>query len=81
MSREAACVLAWWCPVYRWRELVVGAGMEQENLSSRYRLGRGGLVELPGRREGGLQPAAAGWGRVPIRGTGADRLVVAVRVL
>jgi len=81
LSREAACVLAWRCPVYRWRELVVGAGMEQENLSSRYRLGRGGLVELPGRREGGPQQAAAGWGRVPIRGTGADRLVVAVRVL
>ena len=81
MSQEAACVLAWWCPVYRWRELVAGAGMEQENLSSRYRLGRGGLVELPGRREGGLQPAAVGWGRVPIRGTGADRLVVAVKVL
>ncbi len=81
LSQEAACVLAWWCPVYRWRELVVGAGMEQENLSSRYRLGRGGLVELPGWREGGLRSAVAGWGRVPIRGTGADRLVVAVRVL
>ena len=81
MSQEVAFVLAWWCPVYRWRELVVGAGMEQENLSSRYRLGRGGLVELPGRREGGPQQAAAGWGRVPIRGTGADRSVVAMRVL
>jgi hypothetical protein len=81
VSQEAACVLAWWCPVYRWRELVVGAGMEQENLSSRYRLGGGGLVELPGWREGGLRSAVAGWGRVPIRGTGADRLVVAVRVL
>ena len=22
----------WWCSVLRWRELVVGAGMEQENL-------------------------------------------------
>ena len=33
------------------------------------------------RREGGLQPAVAVRGRVPIRGTGADRLVVAVRVL
>ena len=30
-------MLPWRCPVYRWRELVVGAGMEQENLSSRYR--------------------------------------------
>jgi len=37
LSQGAACVLPWWCPVYRWRELVAGAGMEQENLSSRYR--------------------------------------------
>jgi hypothetical protein len=37
MSQVAACLLAWWRPVYRWRELVAGAGMEQENLSSRYR--------------------------------------------
>ena len=29
-------MLPWRCPVYRWRELVAGAGMEQENLSSRY---------------------------------------------
>lgn len=35
-SQGAACVLPWRCPVYRWRELVAGAGMEQENLSSRY---------------------------------------------
>ena len=35
LSRGAACVWPWWCPVYRWRELVAGAGMEQENLSSR----------------------------------------------
>ena len=48
LSQEAACVLAWRCPVYRWRELVVGAGMEQENLSSRDRLGVGGLGQLPG---------------------------------
>ena len=74
-------MLTWWCPVYRWRELVVGAGMEQENLSSRYRLGRGGLVQLPGRREGGPQSAAAVRGRVPIRGTGADWLVVVVKLL
>lgn len=25
-------MLPWRCPVYRWRDLVVGAGMEQENL-------------------------------------------------
>jgi hypothetical protein len=35
LSQGAVCVLPWWCPVYRWRELVVGAGMEQENLSPR----------------------------------------------
>jgi len=44
LSQAVACVLAWRCPVYRWRELVVGAGMEQENLSSRYRSGRSGGV-------------------------------------
>jgi len=31
-SQRAACVSLWWCSVSRWRELVVGAGMEQENL-------------------------------------------------
>jgi hypothetical protein len=82
VSQEAACVLAWRCPVYRWRELVVGAGMEQENLSSRYRLGRScGLVQSPGRREGDPQAGVTVRGRVPMRGTGADRLVVAMRVL
>jgi hypothetical protein len=82
VSQEAACVLAWRCPVYRWRELVVGAGMEQENLSSRYRLGRScGLVQSLGRREGDPQAGVTVRGRVPMRGTGADRSVVAMRVL
>ena len=81
LSREAACVPAWRCPVYRWRELVVGAGMEQENLSSGDRLGEGGLGQPPDRRAGGPQTVATVRGRVPIRGTGADRLVVAVRAL
>jgi len=76
LSQAAACVLAWWCPVYRWRELVAGAGMEQENLSSRYRLGRSlGLVQPPGRREGEPQVANTARGGVPMRGTGAGRLV------
>jgi hypothetical protein len=35
LSRGAACMWPWWCPVYRWRELIAGAGMEQENLSPR----------------------------------------------
>jgi hypothetical protein len=37
LNQGVACVLPWWCPVYRWRDLVAGAGAEQENLSSRYR--------------------------------------------
>ena len=82
LSQAAACVPAWRCPVYRWRELVVGAGMEQENLSSRYRSGRsGGRVQPPGRREGDPQAAETVRGRVPMRGTGADRSAVAMRVL
>ena len=52
LSREVACVPAWRCPVYRWRELVVGAGMEQENLSSRYRPAVVGWFSHPvGKRE------------------------------
>jgi len=75
-------MLAWWCPVYRWRELVAGAGMEQENLSFRYRSGRSlGLVLPPGRREGGPQAANTARGRVPMRGTGAGRLVVVTKAL
>ncbi len=31
-SQRAACVSLRWCSVLRWRELVVGAGMEEENL-------------------------------------------------
>jgi hypothetical protein len=81
-SQAATCVLAWWCPVYRWRELVAGAGMEQENLSSRYRLGRSiGLVQPPGRQEGDPRAADTARGRVPMRGTGAGRLVLAMKAL
>jgi hypothetical protein len=35
LSQGAACMWPWRCPVYRWRELVAGAGREGENLSSR----------------------------------------------
>jgi hypothetical protein len=82
VDQGMACVSPWWCPVYRWRELVAGAGMEQENLSSRYRLGRSlGLVQPPGRQKGGPQAAQPARGRVPMRGTGAGRLVVAMKAL
>jgi hypothetical protein len=75
-------VLPWWRPVYRWRELVAGAGMEQENLSPRYRrpddIGAGCRFRS---QEEGPQGAETPRGRVPMRGTGADRFVVAVKAL
>jgi hypothetical protein len=75
-------VLPWWRPVYRWRELVAGAGMEQENLSPRYRRpdDTGELRRFRSREEG-PQVAETARGRVPMRGTGADRFVVAVKAL
>ena len=74
-------MLSWRCPVYRWRELVAGAGMEQENLSPRY-VGQSKWVKLARwPREGGPQAADTVSGRVPMRGTGAGRLVVAMKVL
>ena len=78
-SQRAACVSLWRCSVLRWRELVVGAGMEEENLCLDTDGQVVGLVALwP--REGGPWAAETVWGRVP-RGAGADRLVVAVKVL
>ena len=57
VSQGATCVLPWRCPVYRWRELVAGAGMEQENLSPRYRrpgeMGKGGPMVARGRAASG----------------------------
>ena len=66
--------------MYRWREFVAGTGMEQENLSSRYRpVEMGERCPLVAKREKptGTRPM---WGRVPMRGTGADWPVVAVKV-
>ena len=74
-------MLAWRCPVYRWRELVAGAGMEQENLSSRYRLAvHVGLFSHPaGERR---TPSGSNReGQSTDAGTGADRPVVALKVL
>ncbi len=73
-------MLTWWCPVYRWRELVAGTGMEQENLSPQYRW----PVEMglaPWLREGGPQAPPTASGRVPMWGTGADRPVLAMKAL
>ena len=55
-NQRTACVSLWWCSVLRWRELVVGAGMEEENLWSRYRrpsCGAGGPLAARGRTLGG----------------------------
>ena len=55
-SQRAACLSLWRCSVLRWRELVVGAGMEEENLWSRYRrpsCGAGGPLAARGRTLGG----------------------------
>jgi hypothetical protein len=37
MSLAGACLLATWCPAWRWRELGPGSGAERVNLSSRAR--------------------------------------------
>ncbi len=73
---------SWWCPVYRWREPVVGAGMEQENVSPRCRFGCFVGTGVPcGRRKGGSRTAETVSDRVPSRGTRADRPVVAMKGL
>jgi hypothetical protein len=72
-------VLLWRCSVLRWRELVVGAGMEQENLCLDT-VGQVRVLVARWPREGGPWAAETVWGRVP-RGAGADRLVVALKAL
>ena len=66
--------------MYRWRELVVGAGMEVENLSPRYRwpveMGVVGPLVARGRVPNGKHRE----GRVP-RGTGTERSAVAMKAL
>src|SRR6266498_3201341 len=36
MNLAGACLLARWCPAWRWRELGPGSGAERVNLSSRW---------------------------------------------
>jgi hypothetical protein len=55
-SQRTACMSLWRCSVLRWRELVVGAGMEQENLRlepSAWWSGVGGPWAATGRTLGG----------------------------
>jgi hypothetical protein len=81
MSLVGACLLTRRCPALRWREPDSGSGAERVNLA----LDTGPAVQLgdepPGRRERDPQAAGTARGRVAMRGTGADRPVVAVMVL
>ena len=81
MSLAATCLLARRCPALRWRELGSGSGTERGNLAP----DTGLAVQLggkpPGRRERDPQVAETTRGRVAMRGTGADRPVLAVKVL
>jgi hypothetical protein len=72
-SQRTACMSFWRCSVLRWRELAVGAGMEQENLCLEPMVRQVG-VDARGPRQGGPGVAETARGRVP-RGAGADRLV------
>jgi len=81
MSLVGTCLLTRWCPASRWREFGSGSGTERGNLlpdtGPAVRLGE----KPPGWRERGLQVAETTRGRVAMRGTGADRLVVVMKVL
>jgi len=69
-SQRVACVSLWWCSVLRWRELVVGAGMEQENLCletvGQIRMGAGRPLAARGRTLGGRNR----WGQSTARRRG-----------
>lgn len=81
MSLAASCVLARWCPALRWRELDSGSGVERGNLASDT-VPAVQLGPVPGgRREREPQVAETTRGGVAMRGTGADRPVVVVKVL
>src|SRR5216110_2911922 len=74
MSQGDTCLLPWWCPAQRWRELGSGSSVELGNASPRY-----GRPRVSGRREGEPQTAETVRGRVPMRGRRADRPVVATK--
>jgi hypothetical protein len=79
MSLEGTCLLSRRCPACRWRELGLGFGAERGNLSSRHRA----TVQWPDRGFPVVEREHPEW-RKPqgaeyqLRGTGADRLVVAM---
>src|SRR5664279_3258983 len=75
MSLGGACRLPRRRPACRRREPDLGACMERGNLSPRY---CGSCLGWS--REGVLQAGSTVRRRVPLRGTGADRLVVVVKL-
>ena len=81
MSLAVTCLLARRCPALRWRELGSGSGMERGNLAPDTVRPFNWSEELPGWRERDLQAAETARSRIAMRGTGADRLVLAVKVL
>src|SRR5437016_13329585 len=79
MSLAGACLLARRCPAWRWRELGPGSDAERVNLSSRART-RPVAQNWPAAVRGSENPKRQiREGRVAVRGTGADRLVVAMK--
>ena len=72
-SQGAACMLPWRCPVSRWREPVAGAGMEQENLSSRYRRPGGPIGSPVARGRASSGGNREGWSTARHRGGPACR--------
>jgi len=80
-SLVGTCLLTRWCPALRWREPGSGSGMERGNLAP----DTGPAVQMgekpPGQAERDLQVAGTTRGRVAMRGTGADRLVLVVKAL
>ncbi len=71
------CLLPRWRPAYRWRELGSGSDVERGNLSPRMRrlVSETTQPAVQGRTQVGETTRA----RVPTRGTGADRLVGAMK--
>jgi hypothetical protein len=79
MSLEGTCLLSRRCPACRWRELGLGFGAERGNLSSRYRAtvqwADDGFPVVEREHPEWRTPQGAEY---QLRGTGADRLVVAM---
>ena len=72
LSQGAACSWPWRCPVYRWRELVAGAGMEVENLSSHTDDQINGRGRPPGRKREEPKRRTPQWAEYRCEAQGRD---------